>query len=355
MPLDRHLNGVGGMRFPARIITVLASVVALFGCSSASKGGASGPAPGEGTSAGGDQTWTNGKEVADITIPAGATVTIAPGATVTMAKGATIFVQGTLKARSRDQRSKLVGDGWVGIAVAPGGVVDLEGVDIANAQMAIDGEGGTATYAYGTISASGPFNVAQNAKLVVTHATVAGATSPSFIYGEITATFLDYDANQVEGIIGQGDGAVISIEDSKLHGQRSQDNDLVMSRALSKIHVAYTDLSNAHCNFHFDNVDSFDISFVSAHDGGYGMMLYGSSTTGAHTVKSSNIFKNYGRGAEEQTLNTVNGVITLSDGYWADNGGGPADNVRQFTGQIKVVNMSTTTPVEGVGPRGAVP
>jgi len=333
---------------------LFASAVALFGCSSASKGAAD-PGAGAGGSAGGDATWTNGQEVADITIPAGTTVTIAPGAVVTLAKGATIFVQGTLRARARDARAKLTGDGWIGIAAAPGGTVDLEGVDVEKASMAVDVEGGTATYAYGTISASGPFNVAKGQKLTVTHATVAGATSPSFIYGEIDATFMDYDANLAEGIVGQGDGAVIHIEDSKLHGRRTQDNDLVMSRALSKIHVAHTDLSNAHCNFHFDAVDSFDISYVSAHDGGYGFMLYGSSTTGTHTVTSSNIFKNFGRGAEEATLNTVNGVITLSDGYWAENGSGDADNLHQFTGQVKVANMSTTTPVPGVGPRGAVP
>ena len=75
----------------------------------------------------------------------------------------------------------------------------------------------------------------------------------------------------------------------------------------------------------------------------------------SNDVTASNIFNNHQRGAEEETASTVNGLITISDGYWANNGSSIDDNLRQFSGQVHVTNMSTAAPVDGTGPRAAVP
>src|SRR5262249_16959451 len=98
------------------------------------------------------------------------------------------------------------------------------------------------------------------------------------------------------------------------------------------------------------------VSNVTIHDGAFGIMMYGSvAGTGQRTVKSTNIFQNAGRGIEEAAPDEIQGPITVSDGYWANNGGGQADNIRSLTGKITGTKMSATTPVANVGPRGPVP
>ncbi len=321
-----------------------------LGCSSSSKGIATESTPT-------DATWTDGHHVAaSMTIPFGSSVTVAPGARVTFAPGVTVTVQGTLKGGGTTPHAKLGGAPWGGLIVVTGGALTLDGVDISQADVALAVQGGTASYQHGTIDKSAPFEVDKGGKLTVAHAVVTGATKASAVVGAFTATFLDYDAATFEGIVGQDEGATISIEDSKLHGTANENNDLVAARGAATVHVAYTDFDKAHCGFHFDAVTSFDISHVAIHDGAYGFMLYGSApTTGTRTITASNIWNNHARGAEEEATTTVNGVISISDGYWGSNGGGVDDNLRQFTGQIRVTNMSTAGPVAGAGPRGAVP
>ena len=334
-----------------RVLALPILVSTAFGCSASSKA-----APiAEGTPT--NDTWGDGKHIAaSVTIPFGSSVTIAPGAKISFAPGVTVTVQGTLKGGSRAAHAKLGGTPWSGLVVVTGGALELEGTDIGAADTAITVQGGTASFSYGTIDTSGPFEVDKPGELTVAHATVTGSTKATAVIGKFTATFLDYDAAVYEGIVGQDDGAIISIEDSKLHGTGNENNDLVAARGAGTVHVAYTDFNQAHCGFHFDAVTSFDIAHVSIHDGSYGFMLYGSSpTAGARTVTASNIFNNHQRGAEEETASTVNGLITISDGYWANNGSSIDDNLRQFSGQVHVTNMSTAAPVDGTGPRAAVP
>ena len=59
-------------------------------------------------------------------------------------------------------------------------------------------------------------------------------------------------------------------------------------------------------------------------------------------------------GADEGSAQTVNGPITFHDGYWAMNGASALSNVHKTTNAFTVTNMSTTTPVAGVGPRGTL-
>jgi hypothetical protein len=325
-------------------------LVGAFGCSSGSKGGGAptGPHPD-------DETWADGKQITgNVVIATGATVTIAPGASIHVANGATITVQGKLQAQAKSQHAKLAGDAWGGIVVS-GGALDLEGVDLTNAATAISVQSGMASYRYGTVANSTPFRVEVEGQLTVAHSAVTGSKAPSAILGDFTATFMDYEAGPAEAILAQDPGATLSLEDSTIHGIGNEDNDLVAARSAASIHVAYVELTHAHCGFHFDSVGSFDVSFVSVHDGAYGMMLYGSSSDGTRTVTNSNIFGNHGAGIDEGNPNTVNGVITISDGYWANNGSSTGDNIHEFTGQIRTSNMSSTTQVSGTGPRGAVP
>ncbi len=339
------------LRSAALALALVPLAAGAVACSSSSKA-----APGPTTSTPADDTWGDGKHfAASVTIPFGSTATIAPGAKISFAPGVTVTIAGTLKAASRAAHAKLGGTPWGGLVVVTGGDLELDGADISTAETALSIQGGSASYEYGTIDASGPFEVDKGAKLTVAHATVAGSTKAAAVIGSFTATFLDYDAASFEGIVAQDAAATVSIEDSKLHGTGNENNDLVAARGAATVHVSYTDFSRAHCGFHFDTVTSFDISHVSIHDGAYGFMLYGSTTDGARTVTASNIFNNHQRGAEEETQATVNGLITISDGYWANNGSTPDDNLRQFTGQIHAANMSTTAPVTGTGPRGAVP
>ncbi len=334
-----------------RLVALPLMLSAALGCSASSKA-----APVTESTPTSD-TWADGKHItSNLTIPFGSSVTVAPGAKVSFAPGITVTVQGTLKGGGRAAHAKLGGTPWGGIVVVTGGTLDLDGTDIATAETALMVQGGSASFQYGTIDASGPFQVDKPGTLTVAHATVKAPTKAAAVIGKLTATFLDYDAGIYEGIVAQDDGASVSIEDSKLHGTGNENNDLVAAKGAATVHVAYTDFNAAHCGFHFDAVTSFDIAHVSIHDGSFGFMLYGSSTAnGARTITASNIFNNHQRGAEEETASTVNGLISISDGYWANNGSTLDDNLRQFSGQIRVTNMSTAAPVAGTGPRATVP
>ena len=331
----------------------LALLLLAAGCSSAESKPVVKPLePGSGGNISADETWKDGKQITSaINVAAGVTVTIAPGATVTVAKGVTIALQGTLKAASAATHAKLTGETWGGIVVQGGGSLALDGVDITGATMALTVQYTEATYDNGTITGNGAFAITKGAKLTTSHATVIGAKVPSTVSGAFVATYLDYEGTGLEGIMANDVGATISIEDSKLHGNSAPDNDLIVANGAASVHVAYTDLSKAHCGMHFNRVIAFDVSFVSVHDSTNGFRLYGSETSGTRTITSANIFNNHGTGVDEGSPTTENGAISISDGYWSNNGGSAEDNIRQFTTAIKVANMSTTEKIPGVGPR----
>jgi hypothetical protein len=94
------------------------------------------------------------------------------------------------------------------------------------------------------------------------------------------------------------------------------------------------------------------VSYGNLHGTSYGFMLYGSSSVGTRDIGFTNIDMNAVWGADEGTTSTANGPITIHDGYWAMNGANGTSNVNRTTTAITVTNMSTTTPVAAVGPRG---
>jgi hypothetical protein len=304
-----------------------------------------------------DETWQTGKMLTGtVTIAPSVTITIAPGAVVTLDATAKIVVQGTLKASSQATHAKLTGASWGGVEVASGGTLSLVGVDVENATtaLAVDAGNASAEYDSGTITASStPFSVAANGKLTTAHAHVAGSKGTSSVAGSLTATFLSYDSGGNEGISLGGATAVFSATDSKFFGTGPTSGDMINGTAAS-VTLAYSEITQVHCAFHFNDVTQFNVDHANLHGNSYGFMLYGSGSTGTRTISASNIYANAAYGADEGSASTVNGAITIENGYWAMNGTGATSNLRKTTNAITVTNMSTTTPVMGVGPRAAL-
>ncbi len=269
------------------------------------------------------QTWTTGTQIGSpVIIDTSATVTVAPGAMVTMANGVTVTVKGTLTATSSTgTHATLTGTSWGGIIVAPGGTLTLDGVDITNASTAIqtNANDAKATYDNGTITAaSTPFQVDNGSTLSTTHATVAGTLGTSHVQGSLTASHLDYDSNGHEGIVTSDPTAVLSIEDSTLHGIGPIADMVVSTTGAASIHVAYTEITNVHCCFHFDTISAFDISYSTMHNSAWGAMLYGSDLQAATlTITNSNIENNASYGLDEQGSN---GNIQVTGCYFTGNG-----------------------------------
>jgi hypothetical protein len=314
------------------------------GSAATGSGGSSSGAPGGGAMTTGNMTWSDGQQLtSSVTIAAGNVVTIAPGATITVAANATITVAGTLTASSASPaHAKLTGSGWTGMVVASGGTLTLDGVDIAGASAAIDVQGGAAKAEYddGTIDGSGlPFNVEKGAALGTAHAAVTTAMGGSQVSGAFTATHLDYDSNGYEGITTADPAATLSIEDSTLHGSGPFADFLVSAGGAASFHVAYTDISNVHCGFHFDAITAFDISYTNVHGNAYGFMLYGSSGNSTRSVSYSNVDNNtdYAYATEG-----TNGPMVFDHCYVTGQttSGGPV-----------TVTNSQTAAVGGTGPR----
>jgi hypothetical protein len=286
-------------------------------------GGGSGTSSGAGSSSGGmtlgTSTWADGQTLAaSVTISAGATVTIAPGASITVSPGVTITIDGTLTASSAPTHAKITGASWTGIVVASGGALSLDGVDLVNAGTAIEVAGGakSAEYDDGTIqAATTPFQIDKGGAFGTKHATVAATAGSSSISGSFTASYLDYDSNGHAGITTLDPTAQLSIEDSKLHGSGPVADFLVSSAGAAKFHVAYTDISNVHCGFHFDTVTEFDVSYSNIDSNAFGFMLYGSGGAGPLSVTYTNLYSN---SAYDYDTEGSNGPISFDHCYTAD-------------------------------------
>lgn len=256
------------------------------------------------------ETWKDGTEiVGKVSIFEGATVTIAPGAKITCNEAATIQVGGTLKVDSEAKHATITCAKWIGVIAFANGTLDLDGLDIENAERAIETTENAkpAIYANGTIKNSArPFTVRAKSSLTVTKATVTtpdknatGATSVSEIFGTFTAKFLEYDANRHEGIMTMK-GGVTDIEDSKLFGTGALD--LVSSYGGKSLKVRYTTLVGGHCGPHIAQskdatgrleepgtpTESFEFDHVTSETNTYGITIYSASATGPHIVKDSN-------------------------------------------------------------------
>lgn len=320
----------------------------VWGCSSPAVGTDSGvPAPDASDDSQTDAstvtqsvTWTDGTMVSDsVLVPEGATITIAPGATVTFAKGVTVTVEGSLVGSSaQPAHAKLGGTGWGGIIVSKSGTLTLDGVDISGAKNAIDDTSSAAAkYDNGTITSSVPFTIAKGAALSTSHATIVKPTDMTVVQGSFTASYLDYDSNGFHAIMAADPTAHVFIEDSKFHGGPE---DLLNGYGAAFFHVAYTDITGAHCGFHFTAVDTLEIDHVSVHGVVNGADLWGSSSAGKHTIDSSN-FESLTENFDESG---TNGAITVTN-CWLTG----TNNLAQSSA-VKITSPAAA-PIANAGPR----
>jgi hypothetical protein len=335
------------------IVSALA-LATLAACSAA------GPSPGSASSTGSgassapneptissDETWSDGKEIpASLVIAPNVVVTIAAGATIHAAAGAQITIQGTLKAAGGAEAT-ITGTSatatWGGLLVDKGGTLALTNVDLASTSIAaisVNAGALAAAYDTGTITASAaPFAIQAGAKLTTSHATVKGSVGTTRVQGELDASYLDYDANGQDGITAEADTAVLSIEDSELHGISGQTGDMIVSyQGAGTIHVAYTEIKNVHCAFHIQRMTNLDVSFVNATGDSYGFMLYGSLSSGTRKVDSMNIDGELEWGIDEED-GDINGAIAITNCYFANNAYG--DVHLQTASNISITGNAT--------------
>jgi len=317
---------------PARIATLMtmrhhfltalpfAASMVWLACSSdpattsSSGGGTSSSGGSSGTTVSGDETWDSSKEIkGKVSVAEGATVTIKPGATLKCAAGAEIFIKGTLKVSATSNHAKISCATWKGIAVANGGKLDVDGLDIENPDTGVRMESGNAkteaTFKNGSITGTAtPFLVGENAKLNILKSKVQ-ATGPSNVYGDLYLSYVDYDKGAAEGIYMENENGSIVIEDSTLHGNGFT-GEFVQSTKGKFVKVIYTTISDAHCALHFDSVDSFEVDHITASKQVFGAMLYGSTKGG--TISNSNF------SGVEQDIDVQGSNGTLSfDGIYA--------------------------------------
>lgn len=267
----------------------------------------------------GDATWTDGTALTtSVLIQGGSTVTIAPGAHVTAASGVVIWIMGTLKvASSAGPHAVISGAGWTGLRTTDYGILDADGLDLDGATTALDiQQQAGATYANGTISNSAtPIGIGVAGNLSVTHAYVTSPHGISRVAGALTASYLDYDASDHGAFFVDDKTARFFAEDSTFHnsgplGSKSAP-DLLTVNAAMKLHVAYSDLSGAHCGLHFEGVDTVEIDHVTVHDVTNGADVWGSSNTGTRTITSSNFEKL----SENFDETNANGPFSVSGCY----------------------------------------
>jgi hypothetical protein len=264
-----------------------------------------------------DETWADGKSIGtSVVVAKGVTVTIASGASITVAAGRSIRIEGALNAKSAAAHAKIAGTGWTGIVVASGGKLSFDGVDISNASLTLDVQsGGTATYDHGAIVGT-PFKVDAGGTLSTAHASVTGPTGRSNILGSFTASYLDYDENDQHAIWAMDPTATLFIEDSTFHnsgplGAEAAPDVLTVAKAAS-FHIAYSDISGAHCGFHFQGSgDKIEIDHVTVRHVTNAADVWGSSATGSHTITSSN-FEQLTEALDE---NGTNGTFTVTGSY----------------------------------------
>jgi hypothetical protein len=273
--------------------------------------------------------WGDGHALTVATdIPPGTVATIAPGAHVSAAAGVTITVRGRLQiANATGPRATIApavsGETWGGIIVESGGTLSADGLDLGGATTALDVRAGdvAASYAHGTITAvQTPFQVARDAQLEVAHVTVVGSTASSGISGAFRASTLDYERSGGSGGVIMGDAnAIFDVADSSFHGVGGAGGDFIISYGAALIHVAYSTVTNAHCGFHFDGVERFELDHVTAGatsptgpgDGNaWGAMLYGSGA-GPNVISNSNFMDL----EANLDLQGTNGPLTITNTF----------------------------------------
>jgi len=296
-----------------------------------------------------NEVWKDGTMLAGVVrIFEGATVEIEPGAKIGCTEAALIQVGGTLRVKSTAKHATISCSRWRGIQVAQNGHLDVDGLDIENAEYGIEttkGAGAVDVTDSSIVAAVHPFTVGPESKLSLTRVKASattrlleGESSVSEIRGTLVAKFLEYEANTNEGIMLK-DGGEADIEDSTL--KASNGLDLVSSYGGKSLKLRYSTLRGAHCGPHMQGIGSFEIDHVTSEENIYGITIYAASDEGPHTVKDSN----FAGAAAWLDLQGDHGPITFENVF--------------TTGQETILNTNppsikkASAKIEGAGPRAS--
>jgi hypothetical protein len=261
-------------------------------------------------------------------VPANETRTIARGARVTAGKGAVLTVRGRLVVDApAGAHARIVpaasGETWGGVVVEAGGTLEVKGLDLEYAETALSVQPGAlrASYAEGTIArAAHPFQVAREAELELRDVTVLLASDSSGIAGTFRASRLDYQkSGAAGGLIMNDANATFDVADSRFRGTADAGGDYIISYGAKLVRLAYSTITGAHCAFHFNDVQRFEIDHVTAGADSptgagdlveWGAMLYGSGA-GPNVISNSNFVST--------TLNLeqlgTNGPLTITNTF----------------------------------------
>lgn len=292
------------------------------------------------------EVWKDGlKLTGSVSVYPGAVVEIEPGATISCAPGVRLIIGGTLR-KAAGARARIACEDWVGIAVAQGGRLELDGLELENPSVGIETtEGaGESTLKDGVIKNSlKPFLVGKLSTLTLTSVKITtpkevpdNVLSIGDVFGTLVASRLDYDAGPNEGI-SLKEGGSATIEDSNIHGTNGQD--MVSAYNAKSLKLSYSTLTGAHCGPHIDGIESFTIDHVTSEKNTYGLTIYGAGA-GPNLVKDSNISGD----AAWIDLQGDHGPITFENVY--TNGG----EVIQNTAPPNITKKSET-PIANAKPR----
>lgn len=294
-----------------------------------------------------NEVWKDGLKLDGVVrIFEGATVEIEPGAKIDCTEAALIQVGGTLRVKSTAQHATIRCSRWRGIQVAQNGQVDVDGLDIENAEYGIEttkGAGAVTVTDSSIIAAVHPFTVGSESTLTLTRVKASASTrlldgesSVSEIRGKLIAKFLEYEANTNEGIMLK-EGGEADIEDSTLQAKNGLD--LVSSYGGKSLKLRYSLLRGAHCGPHMQGIGSIEIDHVTSEDNIYGITIYAASMEGPHVIKDSN----FAGAAAWLDIQGDHGPITFENVF--------------TTGQETILNTAPPTitkaagKIEGAGPR----
>jgi hypothetical protein len=250
-------------------------------------------------------TWKSGTKIAGLVrIFEGATVEIEPGARIACTEAAQIQIGGTLRVKSAARHAAIGCPRWTGLLVAANGTVDVDGLDISNADIGIETTkkaGAVQLTNVAITSTVRPFLVGPESTLNLTRVRATTPTtlrafdvSVSEVFGRLVAKYLEYEANTNEGIMVQAGGEA-DIEDSTLTATRG--HDLVSSYGGKSVKIRYSTLTGSHCGPHIDaarNAErtptgSFEIDHISSEKNIFGITIYAASVSGPLIVRDSNL------------------------------------------------------------------
>ncbi len=242
-----------------------------------------------------NEVWKDGLKLSGVVrIYEGATVEIEPGATIDCTDATQIQVGGTLRVKATAQHAAIRCSRWRGIVVAQNGQLDVDGLDIENAEYAVEttkGAGAVNVTDSNILAAVHPFTVGPESTLSLTRVKATASTrllegesSVSEVRGKLIAKFLEYNSNTNEGIMLK-EGGEADIEDSILEGKAE---DLISSYGGKSLKLRYSTLRGAHCGPHLQAIETTEIDHITSDQNLFGITIYGASVEGPHVIKDSN-------------------------------------------------------------------